>query len=98
MGNVHQFMDENPGLVLPAERVESLGDNLDDIVRPPIQGKLHDLGESMASGNSPPASGTFAPHADHPRGIDVAHLHPLEDVPYSFTEIPGQFIANHKGT
>jgi hypothetical protein len=98
MGDVHQLMDENPGLVLPAELIESLGDNLNDIVRPLIQGELHDLGKTVAPGNSPPTAGTFAPQADHSRGVDVGHLYSPEDVHYSFTKIMGQFIPNHKGT
>ena len=98
MGNVHQLMDKNPGLLLPAELVESLGDHLNDIVRPLIQGELHDLGKPMAPGNNPPAAGAFAPQAGHSRCVDVGHLHPTEDVPYSFINIPGRFIPNHEGT
>ena len=89
MGNMHQLMDKNPGLLFPAELVESLGDDLNDIVRPLIECQLHDLGKPVAPGNNPPAAGASAPQAGHSRRVDVGHPQSTDDVPYSFTKILG---------
>ena len=96
MGDMHQLVDEDLGLVRFAERVELFGDDLNDVVRLEVEGELHDLWQSVTPRQGPPAGRSSAPDTDDSRLVYMRHVELVNDLFDLRADILGQFIVDHR--
>jgi len=95
MWDMQDFMNQYLGLLVFAEPIKPLGEDLDDIMRTLVQGELHNPWKSVTPGDDPSAGGAFTPQAGQPGLIDMGHLELPEDLLHSKINIFGRGIFNH---
>jgi hypothetical protein len=95
VGDMHQLVNKHLFLLLFSELVELFGDDLDDVVRLRLKGKLHDLRQAMAAGQSTPARRPPAPDTGDPCAVYMRHLELMDDLFNLCADVLGQLISYH---
>ena len=95
-GNMHQLVNQYPGLLIAAEPVKFFGDNLDDIMGLPVESQLHNPRKPMTTGNGSFALGAFTPDANDSGVVQVGHSKLMDNLLYPPEDVLGMFIMNHK--
>lgn len=70
LGDVHQLVNEDPGLVISRQFIKIVGDDFDDIVGFEVKAQLPDTGQAPDAGAGA-GSRAVGAEADDASGIDV---------------------------
>lgn len=77
-GDVHQFVNQDPGLVISRQFIKIVRDDLNDVVRLEVKPQLPNAGQAPDTGAGT-GSRAVGAKADDASGIDVDQLKSLND-------------------